>query len=798
MVNSSMEKKKIVVINNKIPKSEVPPGTNIYHSTFQDQAKSIMDRKVGNMYVKSMDPVKHKVINKNFAYDKDIVKTNKIKSLTGEYIDEMDFVHQNMTPYFGGRIRQNMSDDANKSILDTFTGVSSTDYKKKCEVASFYDQSKDLTNINGMENRDDFYRERMVVSNIQNNITPVDKVYVGPGLNQGYSSKPTGGFQQLDLQELVMPKCVDQLRAANKPKMTYDGRVLDGMKSKMRGDVGKVEKNRVETWYEQTPDHYLRTTGAFLKQTQIPEHIVNPTNRLDTTREYIGSAINTGAKARRIDPLVKATDRNQLEEYGIRNARVERFGVGEKDDYGKSKIMVYDNERDITSTRVYQGNVTSLIKAVVSPLMDIFKDTKKEEMIDNPRHFGNMQLQIPDKGTVYDPNDIARTTIKETTIHETVNGNLKGNTKSTVHDPNDIARTTTKETTVHESISTNLKGSTKSVVHDPNDIARTTTKETTIHETVNGNLKGSIKSVVHDPNDIARTTTKETTIHDYIAGNLKGYEKLTIYDPNDIARTTIKETLIHDDIGTGTITGPKQLFVYDPDEVAKTTIRETLDSMEYEMNLQGGARKGKVYDPDDVARTTMKETLADKTREGNIDRVEGMGDYNTTNYDAKKTQKQFLSDGDYYGVATRSDRDGYKVANFDAPHTQKEFLSDIEYFGGAEASSDKKPKSYEDMYNAEISASQESILYGREPTNSGKKSTIGSECISIAHRKQECDNVSERYTNNIDKISNEIPSLEDNSLTRMKKTYKEDDRLDPALLKAYLENPYTKPLNSFA
>ena len=37
---------------------------------------------------------------------------------------------------------------------------------------------------------------------------------------------------------------------------------------------------------------------------------------------------------------------------------------------------------------------------------------------------GNFSTTIPNKLTVYDPNDIARTTIKETTIHNEHDGNL--------------------------------------------------------------------------------------------------------------------------------------------------------------------------------------------------------------------------------------------------------------------------------------------------------------------------------------------------------------------------------------
>ena len=62
------------------------------------------------------------------------------------------------------------------------------------------------------------------------------------------------------------------------------------------------------------------------------------------------------------------------------------------------------------------------------------------------------------------------------------------------------------------------------IVHDPNDIARTTIKETNIHDTRSGNLQGPIKLKVYDPNDIARTTIKETNIHDNRTGNIQVYK----------------------------------------------------------------------------------------------------------------------------------------------------------------------------------------------------------------------------------------------------------------------------------
>ena len=65
-----------------------------------------------------------------------------------------------------------------------------------------------------------FQNDRYVVGNKRANVTPIEKVYVGPGLNQGYTSQPTGGFQQSDTRNYVLPKTTDQTRVKTNPKVT--------------------------------------------------------------------------------------------------------------------------------------------------------------------------------------------------------------------------------------------------------------------------------------------------------------------------------------------------------------------------------------------------------------------------------------------------------------------------------------------------------------------------------------------------------------------------------------------------
>lgn len=659
-------------------------------------------------------------------------KTNRVMTMAGELVDSSTFTHNNMEPYFGGRVRQNLDEDRNRALLENFTGVSDIK-KQKCEVKSFYDRSEHMGNVYGMANQDAFYRDRIEQPRARNNELPVDQVRVGPGLNQGYKAEPTGGFQQYDAGEIARQaeKCVDQLRVKTKPKETFDARTVDGVKAKLPGLEGQLAKNRVDRYYEQGEDRWLKTTGANLKQKMTPKFNVKATHRLSTTKYYGGTA--RGRDGRRLDARVERTARQQFTVDGVRNAVLSALGLGAKDDYGKGNVVVYQNERDLTTTRTYQGNLTSLIKAVVAPLQDLVKNTKKQESVDNPRHFGAIAPQMPEKPTVYDPNDTARATLKEQLI-------------------------------------------------DAVDSA---------------NLKGPEKLTIYDPDDSARTTLKEQLIHDSVVGNLKPARpvQLTIYDPTDTARTTLKEVALHDEIGTGTLTGPKEIYVYDPDEIAKRTVRETLREVDYSANVATSFKHSKLPF-DDEARVTIKQTTQDNLYDAGPDALEGAGAYEVTDYTAPATQKAFLSDRDYTGGAARDLGEGYQTNEHEARTTQKEFLSDRDYYGVSDGAN-KKQRSQEQYDNAHVDERKESTLFDRQPTAQGAKQfndcvnvRIKKEDCTGDRATQNVDRVYQTGPQMSDRqLTKQRLAVDLDSRLGL-------DRIDPDLLKAFRENEYTQPLDS--
>jgi hypothetical protein len=649
-----------------IPRHEMPSMNTIYDSSYLYDVKREEERRAGDAHQRSQNPQQTGVIGNMFRDKQDnVVKS----SLAGVEIPTEEFVHSNMMPFFGSSIKQNINPSANRTAMETFTGQVNNDiYVRKTEQKPFFEMEKHRGNVFGAPNKTDYYLERMTAPTIRNNERPFEPVKVGPGVGAGFSSLPIGGFQQ-DTRVYENPKTVDDLRVATNPKETFEGRMIDGQHSTQRGKVGDVSKNRVETFFENTSDRYFTTTGANTKDTQRPEYEVKDTSRTHTTRAYAGDVYAAGFnKAQPIQGSVKATSRQQMNEFGYRNVDGEAIGQADENDYGRQSILPTENERDLTSMKSYEGNITSLVKSIVAPLEDIFRVSRKEYTVQNARQFGHMQRTFPEKLTIKDPNDVLRTTIKETNIHDTMEG-----------------------------------------------------------------------------------------------GQLKGPTKLAVYDPEDVTRTTIRQTT----------------------QAADTTL-----------NIRGGTYKGTSYQTD-RPNTTIKETTIDNDRYGNVEsRAKDRGGYESAAYDAPTTQKQFLSDRDYVGGAEQGRGDGYKVATVDVPITQKQFISDNDYVGVAEASQDKKPMSYEDIYNANINELRESTLEGREPTKESAKVAVGSDAMQVAHKKLQIDTFAERQNNNIGVINNEPMDADTIVMTKKKDQLANDDRLDINLLTPLQDNPYAQ--TSFA
>ena len=692
-------------------------GTNIIPSNYN---RSIINE----------SNVPFKIRTKDNNLNDDII----ISNLTGEKMNKKDFKHNNMVPFFGGTMKQNVDPNLNKGLLERHTGRFEHT-KHKTEQEPLFKPEKNLTFINGTPNVD--LKERFVNSNLKTNQLPFDKIRVAPGVGQGYNSGGKGGFHQTEINDLVRPKTVDELRAKNNQKETYEGRVLSGKKiSKPTStkQLGKVFKYRPKKFYANNPDRYFKTTGANLKPKANETFVMKYTNR-QQTKEVMGSAKSSNNKPSKI-PLFQKSNRNIYRKDGVRNAILtDKYNSQNKNsDYGKSSFNLPANERDVTQKRTHLNNLVTEVSAIIAPLTDIMKQTKKENMIGNSRPEGNMSIPNPSKLTVKDPNDIAKTTIKETTLVGDTELNLKGNNRTTVY----------------------------------------------------------------DPNDVAKTTIKETLINNNRSGDMNGPTKLTCYDPNDIAKTTIKETTI-DNKHDGAMKPHKHVPKKYLQDSAKVTIRNTTDNIDTNLNINPDKQvpKMKLLDK---AKTTVRETTEDKIRTGNVDMDQADG-YKTNPAFAPNTNRQFTSNYEYSGHADgdvgKGGGEGYLSTNYEAPNTHKQFTSNYEYSGNSN-STNKKSMVYDDKYNARLNINKEQISKGRKPTQNNVKVSAGEESYNVQVKKQISDAKFRVQESN--RVINRPKGKEAYDLTIFKDQLSnntEIERINPKILSAFKKNPYSQPLDSY-
>ena len=777
--------------------NEIPSMDNIYNSEYYPKVRQYEQSLSDDYYKKAQMPFNTGVIPHYISSDDMNVNVNGgnggngniIRSLSGEDININDFTHGNMKPFLKKGITQNTEQfGLNKNM-----GYSSEVNIKKQEVKK-NDFFNPVVNFNNPIDNAKFLKDRVNLTNIQNNISPIQQVRVGPGLNLGYTADGSGGFQQANTLNFVLPKSKEELRPGSDQRTSiYTLPMKPKNNIQKRGIIAPLNKNRTATTFEYTPDNWFKGQSVLKKDTERPiENVKDTSKRIDSHIDYYGSL-------------------KYQEEF-----------ISKNDDYGRNTIIIYDNERNLTQKETPVANFSSVIKAMVAPITDAIKITMKEYLVDTPRLYGNATPQLPEKATLYDPiTHIMKTTVKETTIHEGNNGTLTGNDgtysalydtakttvkETTIHEGNngtltgndgtysslyDTAKTTTKETTIHEGNNGTLTGN-DGIYSSLYDTAKTTTKETTIHEGNNGTLTGNDgtysalydttktttkETTIHEGNngtltgndgtysslyDTAKTTTKETTIHEGNNGNLSGYDESysALYD---IAKTTVKETTIHE--GNGGYMEGKQSGYVNNNNKMRTTLRQTLPKEDTTRNINNTRYYSTyVYDPSIVAKTTVKETTVD----------------------AGTSKYGFL------GGFLNSLFGGYLIKEENAKNTQRQFSIVDNYGIAAGGVSTFVPRDREAENNAEIDGTREMLLIkaGHTPNGAGKFVGVPKEEINMVVNKKQIDLEESARIGNMGLAYDGLPvRIENENLTKQKfmnNAY--NNRVDSSILSTLVDN----------
>ena len=343
------------------------------------------------------------------------------QSLTGENVQKSDLKHNNMVPFFGSKVKQNFNFNANEGILDNMNG-SGAQYIKKQEIAPLFKPEENMQWGHGMPSTSDFVQSRINPSMSMANVKPFQELRVGPGLNQKDGVLGSSGFNSgMEARERWIAKTVDELRIKTNPKITYDGVMLGGKREvQNRGIMGKMEKHQPDTYYINTPERYFTTTGIEKGQTARSNMIMPTENRETTTTSYYGNGAQADTQATYVPGKYKTAHRPQLDPdiKHVTNAHAKNRHMANSGEYGIDGYVksVLPNNRSLTTNKQPQyGAVGTFAKAVIAPLLDVLRPSRKENVIGNLRPTGNAGNVEHHAGYVYNPADRTRTTIREMT-----------------------------------------------------------------------------------------------------------------------------------------------------------------------------------------------------------------------------------------------------------------------------------------------------------------------------------------------------------------------------------------------
>ncbi len=452
---------------------------------------------------------------------------NPLLNLNNRPIDQ--FSHNNMVPYYGAKITQNMystgvpqagdNNDCKNSKagfadvtphrdkLQTFTGCDEM-YMHKRETGPLFSpaEQQDSWVFGTPSFRPNLDRYKQSIKN-KTNESPVEKLQVGPGIGLDYTAPAVGGFQQYTR---ILPNNISNYKANQ-----LEGRVSGGkwyVNHPESQFIHGVQSNKPSTYITQARRPTMRskfyTEGPSADSARLTDYNLSTSKgkqaRSDTEISAGYGQIDdpsTGGSGNNcvsygqapIGKVMGSLVPQQTQDMGSFNTIRETFkrgaaGYSEKDGFWECTDKQQGSERwdlwgpargVIPNTETREGvYVNYTDRGTINPFII------------------NATGTAQNKGGVWNPNsfqDQQKTTRKETTNYS-YTGNVKGVTDNTTLNPfNEQDLRVTKKQTNQFSYTGNVKGLTNNTTLNPfNEQDLRVTKKQTNQYAYQGNVAGSI------------------------------------------------------------------------------------------------------------------------------------------------------------------------------------------------------------------------------------------------------------------------------------------------------------------
>jgi hypothetical protein len=329
--------------------------------------------------------------------------------------------------HMNGKVRERLYNaHSSNAVLDTFTGKGSM-HIQKTERAPLFKPESDISWANGMPDSADFIKSRINPSMKNNMVKPFETIKVGTGTDSNGAQNGLGGFNTgMNEREKWMPKTVNELRGCANPKEEYsllnhEGPATAVMKN--RGIQGKVQKNSPDTYYDNTSDRWLATTGAHTATSSKSTHVVKEGMRNDYSSPNMGVAGSSDIRAgvaptTFTDPTRIAVDMSSRAPVSYANNQGPTTNTRHESHNAQSTNRSVNNGNRTKPDTMFGAMFSTSIGSVVAPIMDVLKPCKKEEHAYNARVFGNLKSNSISSGYT-EANNTPKITTKETTLYST-------------------------------------------------------------------------------------------------------------------------------------------------------------------------------------------------------------------------------------------------------------------------------------------------------------------------------------------------------------------------------------------
>jgi hypothetical protein len=430
-----------------------------------------------------------------------------------------DFVHNNMVPFYrGNSTRQNMAgtgvaagsyiDGSDvqgnitgvnsgfdystpwQSMLSTFTGNDDT-YLHKREVGPMFSPAEQQTNwVNGMPLfRPDMDRYTQGLSNIRNDLRPVEPEMVGPGLNIDPSIPASGGFHEFTR---ILPNNVNDYKANQLPGQVITGKYYSaGLPTAypgigIEGDKTSpgVSKHKPNSFWDQTRYPTMTTKVSFQGNLDynIPQYQVDfkPNN---AAREQISYGLGN---------LEYKNNQNKFNQNQNNNQSLcvnEEISIGQGPLGAQIPLTGQRSETYMSQDNNVRSRSDCNSQPIGNPeraafghgnIMANWYVNETDRGTVNPQNVMQMNLSAEKQGSAFwTATDTAKTTMKETTDFAYEGNAQRSQDGYTFYTYADEPKTTTKSTTSYAYAGNTSRPKDGSKFWTFVDEMPTTTKDTT-------------------------------------------------------------------------------------------------------------------------------------------------------------------------------------------------------------------------------------------------------------------------------------------------------------------------------